>query len=150
VTVLGDEFFLTMRADDGAFVAKSSDGIHYSEHRPWKFDDGSLLGSYNTQQHWVTLSGRLYLVYTRRGADNDHIMRHRAPLFIGEVDPKKLHVIRSTEQILVADNHATLGNSGVSRISDREARVTVAEGRVSYGARKGENNKVILVRITGQ
>jgi hypothetical protein len=150
VTVLGDEFFLTMRADDGAFVAKSSDGIHYSEHRPWKFDDGSLLGSYNTQQHWVTLSGRLYLVYTRRGADNDHIMRHRAPLFIGEVDPKKLHVIRSTEQILVADNHATLGNSGVCRISDREAWVTVAEGRVSYGARKGENNKVILVRITGQ
>lgn len=148
ITQFGEEFFLTMRADDGAWVARSSDGINYSDHKPWTFDDGTSLGSYNTQQHWVTLGGKLYLVYTRRGADNDHIMRHRAPLFIGEVDPESLAVIKSTEQILVPENHATLGNSGVCQISENEAWVTVAEGRVSFGERKGENNKVILARIT--
>jgi hypothetical protein len=148
ITQFEDEYFLTMRADDGAWVSESSDGINYSEHKPWTFDDGSLLGSYNTQQHWVTVGGKLYLVYTRRGADNDHIMRHRAPLFIAEADPEQLHVIKSTEQILVPENHATLGNSGVCRISDNEAWVTVAEGRVSHSERKGENNKVILARIT--
>ncbi len=148
LTKFGDEFFLTMRADDGAFVAKSSDGLHYSKHKPWAFDDGAPLGSYNTQQHWVTIGGQLYLVYTRRGADNDHIMRHRAPLFIAQIDPDKLYAIRSTEQVLVPENHATLGNSGVCRISDTESWVTVAEGGVSRGKRKGQNNKVILAKIT--
>jgi hypothetical protein len=48
---------------------------------------------------------------------------------------------------LGSENDATLGNSGVCRISDDESWVTVAEGRVSFGARKGENNRVILARI---
>jgi len=150
ITRFGDAFLLTMRADDGAFVAKSPDGLHYSDHKPWTFDDGTPLGSYNTQQHWLTVGGNLYLVYTRRGADNDHIFRHRAPLFVAQVDPARLHVIRSTEQILVPENHATLGNSGVCRISDNESWITVAEGRVSYGKRKGENNRVILARVHAQ
>ncbi|MEO2029053.1 MAG: hypothetical protein ABGZ23_24510 [Fuerstiella sp.] len=148
VTQFAGAFYLTMRADDGAFVAQSSDGINYSDHKAWTFDDGALLGSYNTQQHWVTIGEQLYFVYTRRGAGNDHIMRHRAPLFIAKVDPVKLHVIRSTEQFLVPENHATLGNSGVCRISDSETWVTVAEGRVSHGKRAGENNRVILAKIT--
>mgnify|MGYP003662759732 CR=1 FL=1 len=140
-------FFLTLRADDGAWVAKSSDGINFSTHVPWRFDDGKKLGCYNTQQHWVTLDNRLYLVYTRKGADNDHIMRHRAPLFIGKVEPKRMVVLRKTEQIVVRENHATLGNSGICRISDNESWITVAEGRVSYGQRKGENNRVILAKL---
>lgn len=140
-------FFLTMRADDGAWVSKSTDGIRFTDHIPWKFDDGQMLGSYNTQQHWVTLGKQLYLLYTRRGADNDHIMRHRAPLFIAQVDPRRLVVLKKTEQIVVPENHATLGNSGVCRISDHESWITVAEGRVSYGKRKGEDNRVILARL---
>ncbi|MEW4486757.1 exo-alpha-sialidase [Thalassoglobus sp. JC818] len=144
---LGDQFFLTMRADDGAYVSKSRDGLDYTDHIPWTFDDGTLLGSYNTQQHWVTLEDRLFLVYTRKGADNDHIMRHRAPLFIAEGDPEELHVIRSTEQVLVPENDATLGNSGVCQVSENEAWVTVGEGRVSRGKRSGEFNKVILAKI---
>jgi hypothetical protein len=149
LTQFGSEFFLTMRADDGAYVTRSSDGITFAPDIPWAFDDGDPLGSYNTQQHWVTVGGRLYLVYTRRGANNDHIMRHRAPLFIAQVDPVQLHVLRNTEQVLVPENDATLGNSGVCRISDTETWVTVAEGRVSLGPRKGENNRVILAKITG-
>jgi hypothetical protein len=147
VTQFGQEFFLTMRADDGAFVAKSTDGIHFSAHQPWTFDDGQLLGSEHTQQHWVTLGGKLYLVYTRKGAENDHIFRQRAPLFIAQVDPGKLQVLRVTEQILIPENHATLGNSGVCQISERESWITVAEGQVSQGKRQGENNKVILAKV---
>ena len=32
-------------------------------------------------------------------------------------------------------------------MSEREVWVTVAEGRVGYGKRKGENNGVILAKI---
>lgn len=143
----GDRFLLTMRANDGAWVAVGEDGVNFDEHRPWTFDDGEPLGSENTQQHWVTVGGRLYLVYTRRGANNDHIFRHRAPLFLAEVDPSKPCVIRATERVLVTENDATLGNSGVCWINDDETWVTVAEGRVTLGPRKGERNKVFVARI---
>ncbi|MCA9064841.1 MAG: exo-alpha-sialidase [Planctomycetaceae bacterium] len=149
VTEFRNRFYLTMRADDGAYVAVSEDGLRFSKQIPWTFDDGQPLGSYNTQQHWATISGKLYLIYTRRGADNDHIMRHRAPLFIAEVDPQTLQVIRSSEQILVPEDNATLGNSGVCHISDHETWITVAEGNVSNGPRKGDHNKVFLVRVLG-
>ena len=150
VVRFGDAYFLTIRSNDAAYVCKSRDGINYSNHVPWLFDDGQPLGSYNTQQHWATIGGRLYLIYTRRGADNDHIMRHRAPLFIAAVDPETLRVVRSSEQVLVPENNATLGNSGVCQINDEETWVTVAEGRVSYGPRKGENNHVFLAKITAK
>lgn len=76
----------------------------------WTFDDGSELGNYNTQQHWVTHGDSLFLVYTRKGANNDHVFRHRAPLFIAKVDPEKLTVLRATEQILVPERGARLAN----------------------------------------
>ena len=142
------EYFLTMRADHSAFVAKGKDGLHFEPIREWTFDDGKALGSYNTQQHWVTVGGGLFLIYTRKGANNDHVMRHRAPLFIGQVDPKKLKVMRSTERILIAENHATLGNSGVCRISDTESWVTCGEGLLRLGKRKGQKNKILFVKIT--
>lgn len=149
LTRFGDEFFLTLRADDGAWIAKSSDGLVFSEQIPWTFDDGELLGSYNTQQHFAEIDDRLYLIYTRKGANNDHIMRHRAPLFIGEIDPEKLCVIRATEQVLVPENDATLGNSGVCQVSPNEAWVTVAEGRVALSEKRpGDHNRVFLTRIT--
>ena len=44
--------------------------------------DGQALGSYNTQQHWISHGDSLYLIYTRRGANNDHVFRNRAPIFI--------------------------------------------------------------------
>lgn len=144
-----NRFFLTMRANHSAFVTRGSDGINFEPIREWKFDDGEPLGSYNTQQHWVTVGDGLFLVYTRRGANNDHIMRHRAPLFIGQVDPDTLQVMRSTERILLAENQATLGNSGICRISKNETWVTCGEGLLRLGNRKGQNNKVLVVKITG-
>ncbi|MHC4879773.1 MAG: sialidase family protein [Planctomycetota bacterium] len=141
-------YYLTLRANESAWVTRGTDGISFEPIREWRFDDGEILGSYNTQQHWVTVRGGLFLVYTRRGADNDHIMRHRAPLFIAQVNSETLRVIRSTERILISENHATLGNSGVCRISDDESWVTCGEGLLRLGKRKGQLNKVLHIRIT--
>jgi hypothetical protein len=62
--------------------------------------------------------------------------------------PDRLVVKRSTEQIILPENHATLGNSGVCQISESETWITCAEGRVSYGKRKGEANNVFIAQIT--
>lgn len=121
------KFFLTLRNDDHGYVAVSEDGLTYSEPKQWTFDDGSDLGNYNTQQHWVVHEDALFLVYTRRGADNDHVFRHRGPLFIARIDPEKLHVIRESEQILVPEYGARLGNFGVTEVSPEETWVTVTE-----------------------
>lgn len=148
VTEFQGNYYLTLRANHSAFVTRGTDGIHFEPIREWTFDDGQPLGSYNTQQHWMTVGDGLFLLYTRKGANNDHIMRHRAPLFIGQVNPETLQVIRSTERILIPEDHATLGNSGVCRISDNESWVTCGEGLLRLGDRKAETNKVLFVKVT--
>jgi hypothetical protein len=148
LTEFAGRFYLTLRADKTAYVTRGEDGLHYEPIREWQFDDGKPLGSYNTQQHWVTVGSGLFLVYTRKDADNDHIMRHRAPLFIGQVNSDTLQVIRATERILLPENHATLGNSGVCRVSDHETWVTCGEGLLAQGERKDQTNKVLFVKIT--
>ena len=141
-------FYLTLRNDDHGFVSVSNDGLHFEEPRRWTFDDGSDLGNYNTQQHWVTHSDGLFLVYTRRGANNDHVFRHRAPLFIGRVDPEKLQVIRDTEQILVPERGARLGNFGVTEVSPDETWVTVTEWMQPKGVEKyGSDNSVFVAKL---
>jgi len=141
-------YYLTMRNDDHGYVSVSHDGQKFQAPRRWKFDDGSDLGNYNTQQHWVTHSDGLFLVYTRRGADNDHVFRHRAPLFIARVDPEKRHVIRASERILVPERGARLGNFGVAEISPRETWVTVAEWMQPRGVEKhGSDNSIHVVKL---
>jgi len=142
-------FFVTLRNDDGGWVTRGTDGIHFEPIREWKFDDGKTLGSYNTQQHWVAHSDGLFLVYTRKGAGNDHIFRHRAPLFIARVDPEKLCVIRRTERVLVPENGACLGNFGVTEVSPSETWVTVGESlpRRSKRLKEGPRPRVIIARI---
>ncbi|MBT6004448.1 MAG: exo-alpha-sialidase, partial [Prolixibacteraceae bacterium] len=148
LTKFNDEYFLTIRNDKKGFVAKSQDGLNFEKYIPWKFDDGTELGSYNTQQHWVTHSEGLFLVYTRRGANNDHVFRHRAPLFIAQVDTDKLCVIRETEQILVPERGARLGNFGVCDISSNETWVTVSEWMQPEGVEKyGSDGSVFVAKI---
>ena len=101
--------------------------MQWTSVKPWTFDDGSDLGSYNTQAHWLVHSDGLFLSYTRRGANNDHIPRNRAPLFLAQVDPVKLNVIRSTEQVLIPERGTMLGNFGASAITENESWVTDAE-----------------------
>jgi hypothetical protein len=148
LTKFNGEYFLTIRNDKKGFAAKSKDGLNFEKYIPWEFDDGTELGSYNTQQHWVTHSEGLFLVYTRRGANNDHVFRHRAPLFIAQVDPVKLCVIRETEQILVPERGARLGNFGVCDVSSNETWVTVSEWMQPEGVEKyGSDGSVFVAKI---
>ncbi len=156
ITKFGGRYFLTLRNDLAAYVAVGDDGLRFGEVKPWTFDDGEPLGSYNTQAHWVTHSDGLFLVYTRRGADNDHVFRHRAPLFIARVDPDKVQVLRETERVLVPEHGARLGNFGVTDVSPDETWVTVAEWMQTTSpnpydwrvpASHGADNRVYAARI---
>lgn len=155
LTRFRDRYYLTLRNDSAGYVATSDDGLRFDEPRKWLWDDGAELGNYNTQQHWVTHSDALFLVYTRKGAENDHVFRHRAPLFIAEVDPQTLRVRRSTERILVPERGARLGNFGVTQVSERETWVTVAEWMQTWGPnvviptdnKYGADNSVYVARI---
>jgi hypothetical protein len=122
------KYYMTIRNDLRGYVTVSEDGLNFGPLRAWTFDDGSDLGSYNTQQKWVTHGDGLFLVYTRRGANNDHIPRNRAPLFIAEVDPEKLHVIRRTERIAVPERGADIGNFDATTVNESETWITTAGG----------------------
>lgn len=156
LTRFDDRYWLTLRNDLRGYVAVSEDGLHFGEPTPWTFDDGQELGSYNTQQHWVTHSDGLFLTYTRRGANNDHVIRHRAPLFIARVDPDRRVILRATERILVPDRGAQLGNFGVTDASRTETWVVTSEGmhgdahepmNLDLPEARGANNRIWLARL---
>ena len=86
-------------------------------------------------------------------------MRNRAPLFIARVDPEKLQVIRATEQILVPERGARLGNFGITEVNENETWVTVAEWMQTKAPnpydytipmKYGSNNAVFVARIRWQ
>lgn len=133
LTSSGGKFYLTLRNDNAGYVCVSDDGMTFSEPKKWTWTDGSDLGNYNTQQHWVTHRDDLYLVYTRKGSNNDHVFRHRAPLFMAQIDKSSLQVMRETERILVHERGARLGNFGIVEVSDKETWVTVAEWMQTWG-----------------
>ncbi len=141
-------FFLTLRNDVRGYVTVSDDGLEFEPARPWCFDDGSELGNYNTQQHWVTHRDRLYLVYTRRGLNNDHVFRHRAPLMIAEVDPESLRIIRRTERELVPNRGARLGNFAVCDVNAQQTWVIAAEWMQPAGCEAfGSDNTIWAAQI---
>jgi hypothetical protein len=72
-------------------------------------------------------SSGLFLTYTRRGANNDHIARNRAPIFVAQVDPETLQVLRRTEKALLPERGVMLGNFGATEISPDESWVTDSE-----------------------
>ena len=151
VTRYQDRYYLTLRNDVRGFVAASDDGLHYETPRPWCFDDGSELGNYNTQQHWVTHRDGLFLVYTRRGLDNDHVFRHRAPLMIAQVDPDGLVVLQETERELVPNRGARIGNFSVCDVTQNETWVVVAEWMQPEGCEQyGSDNTIWAARIIWQ
>lgn len=142
------KYYLTIRNDRKGYVTVGNDGLTYQPIKPWTFDDGKELGSYNTQQHWLAHSDGLFLAYTRRGAKNDHILRHRAPLFLAQVDPDKLHVMRATEKVLMPERGATLGNHGATAVTEHESWVTDSEGIWDAAARKrGAKGATFLARV---
>ncbi len=141
-------YYMTIRNDARGYVTTSEDGLHWAPIKPWTFDDGAELGSYNTQAHWLAHRDGLFLSYTRRGADNDHIPRNRAPLFLAQVDPERLCVIRATEQVLMPERGVMLGNFGACAIDERESWVTDAE--YAFGAQphpRGADGSVFVARV---
>ena len=150
----GDEYFLCIRNDVTGFVSKSSDGLHFDEPRELCFETGESLGNYNTQQHWLVGGGRLWLVYTRRAGNNDHMFRHRAPLFIAEMDPVTLRIKRETEKIAVIERGARLGNFGCQSYSESEGYIFVSEWMQNdpHGwevcALRGSDNSIFIAKVT--
>jgi hypothetical protein len=141
-------YYLTLRNDSAAYVTTSTDGLHFKPAIKWTFDDGQDLGSYNTQAHWLTHGDGLFLTYTRRGANNDHIPRNRAPIFIAQVDPKTLQVMRQTERPLLPERGVMLGNFGAAAITPDESWVTDAEYILSATPHsKGGDGSVWLGRV---
>lgn len=122
-----DRYFMTIRHQSGAYVTTSPDGLNFEKPKLWTFDDGQDLGSVGTQAHWLAHSDALFLTYTRRGANNDHIPGNRAPIFLAQVDPEKLHVLRKTEQIAIPERGVMLGNFGAAPITQHESWITDAE-----------------------
>lgn len=145
VTRFGGRFFLTIRAEDGrGYVCASDDGLAYSEKQAWAWDDGTPLEMSTTQQHWLTHSEALYLVYTRKDASNANVLRWRSPLWMARVDPGTLRLIRDTERVALPlvgdgvkapDDVAIMGNFHATNVTPDESWVTVGEWMPKRGAR---------------
>ena len=85
------------------------------KNRLWRWDDGSILPTYNTQ-HYATHSDGLFLVYTRIADNNGHVFQHRAPLFVLRwIGADVYH--KETERILVPERGARLGNFQVTNVT---------------------------------
>ena len=127
LTIFEGRYYLTLRNDEKAYVTVSDDASHWQPIRPWTFENGQEIGSYNTQQHWASHGNGLFLVYTRRDTGNHHIPRSRAPLFMARVDTDLLIIQKKTERIIIPERGVMMGNFGVARINTEETWVTVGE-----------------------
>lgn len=144
-----NKFYCTIRGDTYGYVSVSDDGLHYTQPQIWKWDDGEILPTYNTQSHWLHCGGKLYLVYTRKNGSNDHVFRHRAPLYVGQVDCEKLAIIRDSEFVAVPERGARLGNFGVVSPTEETGYVVVTEWMQPAGCEAyGSANALWLTDIT--
>lgn len=140
-------YYMTLRNDECGMVAESEDGLHYKNLQLWKWEDGSILQNYNTQQHFMQVRDALYLVYTRRGADNDHVFRHRAPLFAAKVENMRL--LKDSEFVVVKERGARLGNFCVAPYKEGKAVVMAAEWMQPKGCEAyGSDNSVFITVVS--
>lgn len=153
VTTFDEKFWITIRAEDGrGYVSVSEDGLHWEEKKAWMWDDGTPLDMSTTQQHWLTHSDGLFLVYTRKDASNTNVIRWRSPLWVAQVDVQQRCLIRTTERVVLPlvgdgvdkpDGVALMGNFNVTNVSPDESWVTVGE----WMPRSGYRGDVLLARI---
>ena len=147
-----NEYYIALRNDVSGYIAKSYDGIHIEEPIKLCFDDGEDLGNYNTQQHWIAGGNKLWLVYTRRTENNEHVFRHRAPLFMAELEPNTMRILRSTERIVVPERGARLGNFGCQSYNDEIGYVFASEWMQGdnglEGCQKyGSDNSIFITKL---
>ena len=153
VATFAGQFWLTMRAeDDRGYVSVSNDGLNWEEKRAWAWENGEPLDMSTTQQHWLTHSDGLFLVYTRKDESNTNVIRWRSPLWVAQVDLEKRCLIRSTERVVLPlvgdgvvdpDHVALMGNFHVINVSAEESWVTVGE----WMPRAGYLGDTLLARI---
>jgi hypothetical protein len=137
VTAWRGQYWMTIRAEDNhGYLSVSDDGLKWADKRKWTWEDGVPLEMSTTQQHWLTHSDGLFLVYTRRDASNEKVIRWRSPLWVAQVDPEKRCLIRASERVVLPlmgdgvndpDAVALMGNFHVTNISPMESIVTVGE-----------------------
>jgi hypothetical protein len=110
--------------------------------RPSPWETGEALTISTTQQHWLAHSQTLYLVYTRKSAENTTVFRWRAPLYLAAVDRKTLRLVAATEKIVFpikgdgvknGANVAYSGNFHVMPLSANESLFTDCETFPSNG-----------------
>lgn len=153
VTRHDGRFWMTIRAEDNrGYVTASDDGLAWEPKTAWSWDDGQPLTMSTTQQHWLTHSDGLFLVYTRQDESNSGVIRWRSPLWIAQVDPDTKRLIRSTEKVALPlvgdgvkdpDGVALMGNFDVTNISPDQSMVTVGE----WMPRRGYRGDLLLARL---
>ncbi|TWT61534.1 sialidase family protein [Rubinisphaera italica] len=153
VTQFQKQFYITIRAeDDRGYVSTSEDGLNWMPKKAWMWDNGEPLSMSTTQQHWLTHSEGLFLVYTRKMEVNRNVIRWRAPLLMARVDPQRMVLIRETEQVVHPligdgvkrpDEVPLMGNFHVTNASPHESWVTVG----SWMPRRKAVGTVHLARI---
>lgn len=153
VTEFDGKFWITLRAEDNrGYVSVSDDGLNYDDKRAWTWEDGTPIDMSTTQQHWLTHSDGLFLVYSRKDDSNEKVIRWRSPLWVAQVDTARRCLIKSSEQVVLplvgdgindANQVALMGNFHVTHASADESWVTVGE----WMPRDGYRGDVLLARI---
>ena len=155
LTRLDGWFYMTIRAeDDRGYVSTSEDGLNWTEQQPWCWENGEALTMSTTQQRWLAHSEGLFLVYTRKAAENVNVFRWRAPLYVAQVDTERLRLIRASERVVLpligdgvndSDHVARMGNFHVVNATPEESWITVGETL----PRDGWKGDTLLARIHG-
>lgn len=132
-----NRFFVTLRAEDNrGYVATSDDGLRFSDKLPWCWENGEPLMMSSTQQHWLPHSDALYLVYTRQDGSNINVARWRMPIYMAQVNPGTLRLVRETEHIVLplvgdgvnaAEDVPFSGNFHITNVTRDESWVTDGE-----------------------
>ncbi len=126
-------YAMTIRAEDRhMYCTTSKDGINWSQPVPWRWqeDDRPIITD-STQQHWLKLGNKVFLVYTRFDGSNGDCMRFRGPLYMAQADPAKAQLIRSSEVVVFPrgkqeDVEGLLGNFHCTQINEKSALVSDA------------------------
>ena len=119
---------MTLRAQDGhSHVSSSSDGMSWGKPKPWCWDNGDPIPMDQTMTKFISNPRGLFLVYARITEMNKDVFRHRAPLYVAQIDPDKVCLIQSTESTVLGNRGFPLGNFNVHDVSSQETWVTSQE-----------------------
>jgi hypothetical protein len=137
LALLDGVFYMTIRSEDGrGYVTRSRDGLTWDYPVPWAWQNGDPLVMSTTQQHWLTHSDTLYLVYTRKSTENTTVFRWRAPLYLAAVDRHTMCVVAGTERVVFpikgdgiknGKNVAYSGNFHTMPLNAEESLITDGE-----------------------